>query len=134
MGLLNDIAGSILGKVLGSGEQGKLAATLRDLVTNPETGGLEGMIEKFRTNGLGDLIGSWIGKGENMPISADQIKEALGSEQLQKIAQGLGLSTDQASSKLAEFLPSAIDKLTPEGQVPSPDVLSKAIEMFKTKS
>lgn len=131
MGLLNDIAGNILGRLFGSGGQSGLSETLKDLLTNPETGGLEGMIEKFKTNGLGDLIGSWIGKGENMPISPEQIKEALGSEQIQKIAQGLGLSTDQASSRLADFLPGAIDKLTPDGQMPSTEMLSKALEMFK---
>jgi uncharacterized protein YidB (DUF937 family) len=66
-----------------------------------------------------------------MPISPEQIKEALGSEQIQKIAKSLGLSTDQASSSLADFMPGAIDKLTPDGEIPSSEILSKAMEMFK---
>ena len=108
--------------------------TLKDLLTDPGTGGLEGMIQSFRTKGLGDLIDSWIGTGKNLPISVDQIKEALGSAQLQKIADSIGISKEKASAKLAEFLPKAIDKLTPDGKVPSKEILAKAVEMLKGKS
>ncbi|MCE5194702.1 MAG: YidB family protein [Nitrospiraceae bacterium] len=133
MGLLNDIAGGILGKLTGSGQQNKIVETLKDVLTNPETGGLEGMIQSFKTKGLGELIGSWIGTGKNIPISADQIKDAFGSGQLQKIAGNLGISKEMASEKLAEFLPKIIDKLTPDGKVPSQEILAKAMEMFKGK-
>lgn len=134
MGLINDIAGSILDKISGSGQQNKIVGTLKDLLTDPGTGGLEGMIQSFRTKGLGDLIDSWIGTGKNLPISVDQIKEALGSAQLQKIADSIGISKEKASAKLAEFLPKAIDKLTPDGKVPSKEILAKAVEMLKGKS
>ncbi len=134
MGLINDIAGSILDKLSGSEQQNKIVGTLKDLLTDPGTGGLEGMIQSFRTKGLGDLIDSWIGTGKNLPISVDQIKEALGSAQLQKIADSIGISKEKASAKLAEFLPKAIDKLTPDGKVPSKEILAKAVEMLKGKS
>jgi uncharacterized protein YidB (DUF937 family) len=81
-------------------------------------GGLNGLAEKFNQAGLGNVIGSWIGHGENLPISADQIASVLGSGALGNIASQLGIDPAQASSQLSQMLPGLIDKLTPHGAVP----------------
>lgn len=78
-------------------------------------GGVEGLTQKFGGGGLGDIASSWIGKGNNMPISAEQIEGVLGSGPIGQFAQKLGVSPAQAASVLAMALPVIIDRLTPDG-------------------
>ena len=100
------------------------AGGLGDLLKNQ--GGVGGLAEKFGQAGLGDVVGSWIGKGANAGISAEQIAAVLGSGPLADFAQKLGVSPQQASETLAGLLPEAIDRLTPGGQVDgADDLLSK---------
>ena len=87
---------------------------------------LPGILEKLNIGGLGDLAKSWIGKGENKPVSADQVKTAM-PEQVSAVASQLGVSPDEAASKIAKYLPTIIDKLTPDGLVPDPDALAKKV-------
>lgn len=86
-------------------------------------GGVGGLAEKFGQAGLGDVVGSWIGKGANAGISAEQIAAVLGSGPLADFARKLGVSPKQASETLAGLLPEAIDRLTPGGQVDGADDL-----------
>ena len=97
------------------------AGGLGDLLKNQ--GGVGGLAEKFGQAGLGDVVGSWIGKGANAGISAEQIAAVLGSGPLADFARKLGVSPQQASETLAGLLPEAIDRLTPGGQVDGADDL-----------
>lgn len=81
-------------------------------------GGLQALISSFHQAGLADIVQSWVGTGQNMPISAAQIQQALSGGQLQQLANVAGISQEGAASHLAEFLPGIIDHLTPHGQVP----------------
>jgi uncharacterized protein YidB (DUF937 family) len=81
-------------------------------------GGLGDLIGRFTQGGMGDVIGSWIGHGQNAPISADQITNVLGSDVIGQIASQLGLSHGEAANQLSQILPEAVDRLTPQGQVP----------------
>ena len=81
-------------------------------------GGLGGLIQAFQRNGLGEQMQSWIGTGQNLPVSADQLQQVLGADTLSQISQQMGMSHGEASSGLAELLPQLIDRLTPHGQVP----------------
>lgn len=81
-------------------------------------GGLDGIMSKLQESGLGDQLSSWIGTGENMGISADQVKEALGKADLDQLAGKIGLDTDDVANRISTKLPSALDKLTPDGVVP----------------
>lgn len=119
MGLLDSVMGALSGK--GSGNP--LMDAVLSMVNNPQTGGLEGLLAKFQQNGLGHVSDSWVSTGKNLPISADQITSALGSEQLGSLAQGLGLSQGDLSAKLSQLLPEVVDKLTPGGQVPDANSL-----------
>lgn len=116
MGLLDSVMGAVTSQ---AGQQGGLASVLGGLLANnSELGGLSGLIEKFKQAGLGDVIQSWIGQGENLPISAEQITQVLGSGTIGNIASQLGIDPAQASSQLAQMLPGLINTLTPGGEAP----------------
>jgi uncharacterized protein YidB (DUF937 family) len=76
-------------------------------------------VEQFQRAGLGEVIGSWIGTGRNLPVSAEQIGQALGSDTVAQIAQRLGVDPAQAAGQLSHILPEVIDRLTPNGQLPA---------------
>ena len=133
MGLFDSILGQV-GNAISSGagsEHGGLMDVVAGMINNPETGGIGGLINSFKEKGMEDSIASWIGTGQNLPISAEQIQSVLGSEQVQAIAQKLGISTGDASSGLASLLPQLIDKLTPNGQVPEGGMLEQGLSMLK---
>jgi uncharacterized protein YidB (DUF937 family) len=81
-------------------------------------GGLGGLMDAFQRNGLGDVMQSWVGTGQNLPISPDQLQQVLGGDVLGRIAQQLGSTPEQASSGLADLLPRLVDGLTPQGRLP----------------
>jgi uncharacterized protein YidB (DUF937 family) len=103
----------------GSGIESGLLGHAMNLVNDPEIGGLQGLIDKFHSNGLGGIVSSWISREANQAISPDQIKQVLGDEKIGAIASKLGISPDEASAKLSQLLPSVIDRLTPGGSVPT---------------
>jgi uncharacterized protein YidB (DUF937 family) len=116
MGLFDSVLGAVTGQVQ---QQGGLANVLGGLLSdNGEMGGLGGLVEKFKQGGMGYQVNSWIGNGENMPISAEQISQILGSDTVRNIASQLGIDPDQATQQLSAMLPGLIDKLTPNGQAP----------------
>jgi uncharacterized protein YidB (DUF937 family) len=101
------------------------------LISNPQIGGLQGLIKAFQDKGLGDIIASWVSTKPNLPISAEQIQSVFGNEQIQAIAQKLGMDSQAASSGLASVLPTVVDKLTPDGAVPEGGMLDKGLAMLK---
>ena len=82
-------------------------------------GGLEGLVRRFQSAGLGAEVDSWIGGGSKLPVSAAQIRSALGDGPLRILAEHAGLDEDDAAAHLAVLLPQMIDKLTPGGQLPA---------------
>lgn len=95
-----------------------LQIAMQLLANNGQFGGLQGLIEQFQRAGLGSHIESWISSGQNLPISPDQLTQALGQGQMQHMAQQAGIDPQAFSHQLAQVLPQMIDKLTPQGQVP----------------
>jgi uncharacterized protein YidB (DUF937 family) len=88
-------------------------------LNSAEHGGLHGVIDKLKAGGLGDTVNSWIATGtKNLPITADQVKAALGNEHLTALAAKLGIDPSQAADKLAAMLPDAVDAATPNGALP----------------
>lgn len=120
MGLFDDLAGKAMGMLSGaSGENSdNPLGGILEMVMPKDSGGLGGLVQSFQDKGLGDLVSSWVGKGENLPISADQIQNVLGNETVQNLASKFGLSGDNLSSMLAQYLPGVVDKLTPDGTLP----------------
>src|SRR5258707_2879810 len=120
MGLLDSILGAATGKTDGSGGAAQLIGVLGGLLA--QSGGLQGLANKFAQSGQGNAFQSWVGMGENQPVSNDQIQNALGSEQINAIASRVGVDPAMASTFLAEYLPKIVDKLTPAGKIdPSAD-------------
>ena len=115
MGLLDSILGAVSGKGDTSGGANALVGILGGLLT--QSGGLQGLASKFAQNGQGNAFQSWVGMGENQPISNNQIQNALGSDQVKALAAKMGIDPAQASSFLAEYLPKIVDKLTPAGKI-----------------
>ncbi|MCW5575371.1 MAG: DUF937 domain-containing protein [Burkholderiales bacterium] len=117
MGLLDSIAGQVTGAITGNpgGTEAKLLEAVSTLIS--KSGGLQGLLAMFQQKGLGDIAASWVGTGQNSPISGDQLQSVLGSGSIRDIAAALGLSPGDASNSLARLLPQVIDKLTPNGQV-----------------
>ncbi len=94
---------------------------------------LASIVGKLSQNGLGEIIGSWLGQGENKVISSDQINELLGDEKVATFASDLGLSTDSAKQALADALPQVVDNATSGGQSIVDEMLSGSsdpMEMF----
>lgn len=130
MGLLDSIVGALAG---GQQAQGGLGSLIGMAENNPqlmqavtgmlgndgEHGGLGGLVSKFQQAGLGDVVGSWIGNGQNQPVTGDQLTQVLGSGAVANIASKLGVSPDQAAGQLSSILPALVNHLTPNGQAPA---------------
>lgn len=129
MGLLDGIAGQVLGKMMG--DKGGMAQIALEIFN--QNGGLTGILDKFKEGGLADQAASWVGKGENMPISAEQISSVLGNGAIAEMAAKFGIDPDTLSSQIAEHLPTVVDKLTPDGEVgaDSGNLLSIVLGMLK---
>lgn len=133
MGILDTVlgaAGAIMGgqqpqqqQQGGLGGLGSLAALLPIVAgmlgNDSQHGGLGGLLEKFNQAGLGDVAKSWVGTGQNAPISGDQLGQVLGNDAMGDIAAKLGMGHGDAAGSLAQMLPGLIDKLTPHGQAPA---------------
>ncbi|AOJ68712.1 MULTISPECIES: YidB family protein [Burkholderia] len=115
MGLLDIVGGLIGGQ---GGNQNALVSAALEFINN-QPGGLNGLIEKFNAGGAGNIIGSWIGNGENQPISPETLQNVLGSDAVGAIAQKVGIDPQQASGILAQVLPHVVNGATPNGEVPA---------------
>ena len=123
MGLLD----SVLGSLAKGGSTNPLLDGVLSMVNDPAHGGLEGLVRSFQDRGLGGIVDSWVSTGKNLPISADQVAQGLGSDQLASLASKLGMSQGDVSSQLAQLLPDVVDKLTPNGQVPDSGSLGELL-------
>jgi uncharacterized protein YidB (DUF937 family) len=94
-----------------------LMGQVMDLIN--EHGGVAGIAQMFRDHGLGTTIASWISTGQNLPISGDQLEGVLGSSKVQELAGKAGISPDLLCTGLTALLPKVIDKMTPDGKLPS---------------
>jgi uncharacterized protein YidB (DUF937 family) len=126
MGGLGDLA-AMLGQGGGAGLQGGagggqaalLQMVLSLLANNGQGGGLAGLMEKFQSAGLGEQMNSWVGTGQNLPVSAEQLGSVFGPDQMSQMAERVGLSTGDLGAQLSQLLPEAVDRFTPGGQVPA---------------
>ncbi len=118
MGLLEDIAGKVKAALGNNPQAGATVDHLLAWVQNAQaSGGLTGIIQQCENGGLGTMVKSWIGTGPNLPVTAEQIKAALGSDRIQQLAARLGVSPDLAAQRVADVLPHVIDHLTPGGNL-----------------
>lgn len=102
----------IMGGVVGA----EMATVVNRLIQ--QHGGVQGIVSQLESQGLGNTVKSWVGTGPNQPVTGDQLHAALGSDLLTQLAAKLGIPPEELSGKLAQVLPGAIDKLTPNGVIP----------------
>jgi uncharacterized protein YidB (DUF937 family) len=140
MGLLDSVLSAVTGGQQaqagsggGMGGLGGIGGLLGMVASNPqlmqavtgmlgndgEHGGLGGLVAKFQQAGLGEVVGSWIGNGQNQPVSGDQLTHVLGADTMAGLAAKLGMSQGDVAGQLSNVLPGLIDKLTPHGQAPA---------------
>src|SRR5262249_7599041 len=132
MGLFDQLLGGVIGEFGTTQQKG----SLMDLATNviqSQPGGLSGLLNQFRSAGLGAEADSWVSTGQNMPVSGSQVTSALGQGNVQSMAQKLGLPQGAMAGALAALLPIVIDQLTPKGHVEQGGDLSSTLASLKSK-
>ena len=107
MGLLDGLLGGVVG--------GEMATVVSGLIE--KHGGVQGIVAQMEQQGLGNTVKSWVGTGPNLPISADQVHAAFGSNVIAGLAAKIGMDPNALAAKLAQALPQVVNKLTPNGVV-----------------
>jgi uncharacterized protein YidB (DUF937 family) len=134
MGILGDLMGTLTGASNSNGgAEAQIMNAVAGMLSDKQSGGLAGLVSNFQKNGLGDVVSSWISTGKNLPISADQIQRVFGNQQVSQIAQRVGIEPEKVSTTLASVLPTLVDKLTPNGKLPSDDTLLEGLNLLKGK-
>lgn len=97
-------------------------------------GGLAGVADKFNQQGLGDIIQSWIGNSENLPVSVNQLIQVFGNLDIQQLAQKVGFDSQETAELIAKYLPKLVSNATPEGVIPeNVDLTAVGMNMLKEK-
>jgi uncharacterized protein YidB (DUF937 family) len=129
MGLLDSIFGTALGSISTNQRSPLMNMALGLIQNHPQ--GLQGVVDQFIQSGMAQQAQSWIGSGANMPISAQQLVQALGSGRLEALAQQFGVPAGTAAGGLAALLPQLIDHVTPNGEIPHPTQVSQQLDVLK---
>jgi uncharacterized protein YidB (DUF937 family) len=130
---LFDTIGAMLGKSDSGGSTSVPEALVAALASHQ--GGLSGLVQKFEGAGLSGVISSWIGNGENQPVAADALHGILGSDLVQQISAKTGLPIDQLLPQIAQHLPSLVDGMTPNGQIPpAGNLLDAGLALLRGKA
>lgn len=133
MGLLDGALGDVLNNLGGGADAGSAGNPMLRMITSlmQQNGGLGGLVDMLSKNGLGRQAASWVGTGDNEPVTADQLGQALGSGPLADLAGKFGIDAQTLSGGLAQYLPDVVNQLTPEGRLPdnadSGDLLEKGL-------
>src|SRR5438874_13149297 len=123
MGILDSLENSgVLRGVLGQLEASVIPAVLGEVLGNGgqggQGGGLSAIVAKLQQAGFGDQVKSWIGNGQNLPITADQLQQVLGSDTVKQLAARFNIPVDQLGKLLAQYVPAAVDHASPDGKLP----------------
>jgi len=129
VGLLDSILGAAASSLSGNQQPGLLNMAIGLIQSHPQ--GLQGLLDQFMQSGMAQHAQSWVGSGQNMPVSGEQLTQALGSGKLQELAQQFGLSANGAAGGLASILPQIIDHLTPNGQIPPAAEIAQRLSALK---
>jgi uncharacterized protein YidB (DUF937 family) len=116
MGILDNLSGAVKG-LAGQAETAALPALLSAALAKTDLKDMQGLLNKLQQSGLGKQVSSWLGDDINLPITADQLRAALGNEQIQQLAAHFGLPMDKILATVAENLPAIVDKLSPDGKL-----------------
>ena len=119
MGILDSLENSPSFKgMLGQLEAAVVPVVLSEVLGKGGEGGLSAIVAKLQQSGLGDQVKSWIGNGQNLPITAEQLQQVLGSDTVRQLAAKFNIPVDQLAQVLAHQLPTAVDHASPDGKLP----------------
>ena len=128
---LTDALGALLGSLSGGGAGQTASAGSRPTTDTSDAGGLlgglGGLLNKLEQGGLGDQTKSWVGTGQNQPVSPGQLGQALGPNIIKTLSQMTGVPEDQLTKQLSQGIPVIINMVTPNGRLPTVTELSKMI-------
>ncbi len=96
-----------------------------------QLGGLPGILEQLKKAGLGKQVESWVGKGNNLAVTGDQLQSALGPERIEELANQLGMPSATLKNQLAEVLPEVVNQVTPNGHVPDDAELEQEVNRVR---
>jgi uncharacterized protein YidB (DUF937 family) len=145
MGLLDGLLGGLMGGGLsnsrqqqgGGGLGGIGTAAIIGLVLQllQRNGGIGGLLQRMQQAGAGPHGHSWVGTGQNMPISPDMLSQIFGQGQIDDIASQLGVSHEEAASTVAQALPEVVDRMTPGGSIPadSDDLVARTLQELNAR-
>jgi uncharacterized protein YidB (DUF937 family) len=91
------------------------------------TGGLGDLLKQFQGAGKGDVASSWVGTGQNEPITPTDLGKVMTPEQIDFLMARTGLSREELLAGLSEQLPKAVDHLTPEGRLPTQEEMNRVV-------
>jgi uncharacterized protein YidB (DUF937 family) len=132
MGLFDQLLGGVVGEFGTTQQKGSLM-DLATSVIQGQPGGLSGLLDQFRSAGLGNEADSWVSTGQNMPVSGDQVSHALGRGNVQTMSQKMGIPPGAMAAALATLLPIVIDRLTPKGRVEQGGDMSSMLASLKSQ-
>jgi len=118
MGIMDMLTSVMAARAAKELDTAVIPVILSEVLGNGSQGGLSAIVAKLQQAGLGDQVKSWIGTGSNMPISAQQLQEVLGSDVVKQLATRFGIPVDQLSTVLAQVLPTTVDQASPKGTLP----------------
>ncbi|MBV5269411.1 MAG: DUF937 domain-containing protein [Afipia sp.] len=118
MGILDMLTSVMASRAASELETAVIPVVLSEVLGNGSEGGLSAIVARLQQAGFGDQVKSWIGTGQNLPISAQQLQQVLGSDVVKQLATRFGIPVDQLSTVLAQVLPTAIDQASPKGTLP----------------
>jgi uncharacterized protein YidB (DUF937 family) len=133
VGVLDQILKEATG---GQGEEAAKSGGLAEQVIGMlqgKGGGLPALMQAFHAKGLGDMVKSWVGTGPNDPVTPSQLDQVFGMGRLREMAAKAGLSADDFKTKLAKILPTAVDQLTPDGELPDAEELERNLGVTPKK-
>jgi uncharacterized protein YidB (DUF937 family) len=119
--------GGMLGGLAGGGGGGMLGMLMPMVGGLLAGGGLQKIMSGLESQGAGAQAKSWVAQGENQPVSGQQMKEAVGADQVAQVAEKLGVSHDQAAEVLAKVIPHVVDKASPDGAMPSQEAIDSTV-------
>ena len=118
--------GGILGSLLGGGGAGGMLGNMLGGGQQQQQGGLGGLLQRFQQAGMGNVANSWVGTGPNQQVSPDQLQQVFGQQQVSQWAQQANMQPHDLLSQLSQYLPHAVDRMTPNGQLPDGDPFAGA--------
>ncbi|MGH8657128.1 MAG: YidB family protein [Gammaproteobacteria bacterium] len=131
--MLKVILTLLTGVLAGPRARKLLEQVISSFLNNPQTGGLAGLLKRFQDQGLDGVVSSWVSTGQNLPVNKTQVENVFGPDQIQQMAQSLGVSNRNVSATLAKLLPKVVDMLTPDGKLPDKTAVPQRLAELRQK-